>query len=320
MHDVQSVARPAEPGTLHRGMARASIRDCRIRRWLFRTWTVLSGTVNRCRAKPLSCLSRTRLWRWLAVQRYFSLLSARSGEAHAGLRQSTERLFLDVEGLSRCVRPEELHTVPRPDFWCFSMSLPRLFNTTFDTIPCDMPYLRPVPEEAERWAQWLPAGKPRVGFVWAVDPRACNPYLNAIDRRRSVSASTFLQLLRITGITFISFQKRRGKCCAIGRYSGRPAALRSVPDVTDFTDTAAIVTSLDLVMGVDTSVMHLAGAMNKPVWILSRFDGCWRWLRDRDDSPWYPSARVFRQRRSGDWDEVIEEVAQVLRDWAALHH
>jgi hypothetical protein len=94
-----------------------------------------------------------------------------------------------------------------------------------------------------------------------------------------------------------------------------PPALRPfdvMDEIEDFADTAALCTHLDLVITVDTSVAHLAGALGRPVWILSRYDGCWRWLLDREDSPWYPTARLFRQRSPGDWDEVIARVAKAL--------
>ena len=87
-------------------------------------------------------------------------------------------------------------------------------------------------------------------------------------------------------------------------------------ELDDFEDTAALIQALDLVITVDTSVAHLAGALGKPVWILSRFDGCWRWLEDRDDSPWYPSARLFHQKQEGDWDEVVARVAAELAEFA----
>ena len=88
-------------------------------------------------------------------------------------------------------------------------------------------------------------------------------------------------------------------------------------ELEDFSDTAALVAALDLVVSVDTSVAHLAGAMGKPVWILSRFDGCWRWLIDREDSPWYPTARIFHQPATGDWNSVIARVAAALTEWSS---
>jgi len=122
--------------------------------------------------------------------------------------------------------------------------------------------------------------------------------------------------LSIPGACFVSLQKG----AAAAQLDDLPPELRPLDlmdEVTDFTDTAALVANLDLVISVDTSVVHLAGAMGKPLWILSRFDGCWRWGIDREDSPWYPTARLFRQSTPGDWQTVIERVTASLRQWMA---
>src|SRR5262249_61131306 len=138
----------------------------------------------------------------------------------------------------------------------------------------------------------LPDGA-RVGRSWAGHPRPNPPSANEVDRRRSLDARAYLPLLRVPGITFVSLQKGKTTQPQIDTL---PAALRPfdpMHDVHDFADTAAIVDQLDLVITVDTSMAHLAGALNKPVWILSRYDGCLRWLLDRDDTPWDPRARRF---------------------------
>jgi len=175
-----------------------------------------------------------------------------------------------------------------------------------------VPYLHAAPAERARWAERLGdhAGK-RVGLVWAGAPRPELPWAHETDRRRSLPLSVLAPLGRVAGIRLISLQK------------GPPAAqLASAPPglviedymdaVEDFADTAALVANLDLVIAADTAVAHLAGALGVPVWLLSRFDGCWRWLLDRDDSPWYPGLRLFRQTRPGDWASVVAEVAAAL--------
>ena len=135
--------------------------------------------------------------------------------------------------------------------------------------------------------------------------------LIATGRERNMALSTLMPVLRTRGVTFFSLQL------------GEPAnQMKSVSegakivdltgDLRDFADTAALVSNLDLVIGVDTAVIHLAGALGKPVWLLSRFNGCWRWLENRDDSPWYPSLRVFRQSRPGDWKTPVAAVAKQL--------
>lgn len=125
-----------------------------------------------------------------------------------------------------------------------------------------------------------------------------------------------MPLLTIPGVQFVSLQKDQP---ARSQIAGLPPELRpddAMGNVRDLADTAAIIRQLDLVVSVDTSVVHLAGALGKPVWLLNRFDGCWRWLDDRNDSLWYPGVmRIFRQHRAGDWSSVIEDVARALAAW-----
>ena len=145
----------------------------------------------------------------------------------------------------------------------------------------------------------------RVGLVWAGGVGGNQPEQIALDQRRSVTFDQMTALAGIDGVRFFSLQK------------GEPAAQAAHPptgmtlhdftkDLTDFADTAALIDALDLIISVDTSVVHLAGALGKPVWLLNRFDTCWRWLLDRDDSPWYPSLRLYRQGVPGDWSPTIE--------------
>jgi hypothetical protein len=140
----------------------------------------------------------------------------------------------------------------------------------------------------------------------------------AIDARRSMNLSQFAPLAGIAGIQFVSLQKGEPAAQALHPPQGL-ALLDVAPELHGFEDTAALIANLDLVISVDTAVAHLAGAMAKPVWILSRFDGCWRWLNRREDTPWYPSARLFHQKARGSWDEVIVRLREALarRDFAA---
>jgi len=193
------------------------------------------------------------------------------------------------------------------------MCLPRLFGTTLETIPAETPYLFADRAKVELWAERL-AGEPaarKVGLVWAGNSREHNPGAQAVDRRRSVRLQKYAPLAATDGVRFFSLQK------------GEPAAQASDPpagmslidltaELADFSDTAALIANLDLVITVDTSVAHLAGALAKPVWILSRFDGCWRWLNGREDSPWYPTARLFRQADPGDWTSLFQKLAGQL--------
>lgn len=248
--------------------------------------------------------------------RYVPLLKAR-GVAHLGLAclPSAKRLFETIDGVDECIALDDMQPIRGYDYWCFTMSLPLLFGTTVETIPANVPYLHARREDSERWKTRLPHACFKVGLVWAGDPRPdhADSRVSAADRRRSMKASTYLPLLTLPGIAFVSLQKGATTQAQI---DDLPPALRPLDpmnDVRDFADTAAIIANLDLVISVDTSIAHLAGALGKPVWILSRFDGCWRWLRERDDTPWYPQARLFRQTRPGDWDGVIARVVQTLK-------
>ena len=201
------------------------------------------------------------------------------------------------------------------DLHCPLLSLPHVFGTRLESIPSSVPYLAADPSVVEAWRDRIPQNGKRVGIVWSGNPRTDQPLAAFVDRRRSLPLRQFAPFAAVPGIRWISLQK------------GPPASqLESAPrglqildlmdEVDDFADTAALLAHLDLVITVDTSVAHLAGALGKPVWMLSRYDACWRWLRDRSDSPWYPTMRIYRQPRLGDWDAVIDRVAADLRSWS----
>jgi len=195
-----------------------------------------------------------------------------------------------------------------PDFDCHCplLSLPLALKTTLATIPANVPYLSPAEDKVLIWRQALPStSRRRVGIAWAGNP------LFTGDQTRSVGLASFLPLLTTAGIDFVSLQKdlRDGDRALLARCPG----VTHVGDtIVDFADTAAIMASLDLVIATDSSVAHLAGALGKPVWILLQQVADWRWLLDREDSPWYPTARLFRQPELGDWDGVIRRVRQEL--------
>ncbi len=185
------------------------------------------------------------------------------------------------------------------------MSLPGLMPDQF--LPA--PFLTADAEAAAAWRQRLSALPGRkVGLVWAGDPRPFSKIAHLLDRRRSMRRDQLAPLAAVPGISLVSLQK--GPAAA-----QRGLALHDwTAELGDMADTAALVAALDLVISVDTAVAHLAGALGKPVWLLSRFDGCWRWLEGRDDSPWYPTLRLFRQPRHGDWAEVVRQVAKALAE------
>lgn len=205
---------------------------------------------------------------------------------------------------------------PAFDFHCPLMSLPLALGTPSDAIPASLPYITPDPEQVSAWGRRIgeDRGRLRVGLVWAGNPRLGIATSQAMDKRRSMPFARFEPLLDLCGIDFYSLQKGDA---AQAQLRGSPLAQRVI-DVTDqiedFADTAALVAHLDLVIAVDTSTAHLAGAMGKPVWLLNRYDTCWRWFLGRSDSPWYPKVmRIFRQPEAGNWHAVVDEVGDALR-------
>jgi hypothetical protein len=206
--------------------------------------------------------------------------------------------------------------LPPFDLHCPLMSLMAAFRTRLETIPAPIPYLRADRQAAEVWAQRLgPKVRRRVGLVWSGGHRPDQPELWALNARRNMPLVR-LAALKGVGADFYGLQKgepAEGELRAAEQagWDGPPIT-DLAPWIADFADTAAIIANLDLVLTVDTSTAHLAGAMGKPVWILNRFDACWRWMLDRSDSPWYPTARLFRQPAPGDWDSVMAEVRQAL--------
>jgi hypothetical protein len=188
------------------------------------------------------------------------------------------------------------------------MSLPHLFRTTLGTVPAPIPYLFADEVRAARWAQRMKRGALRVGLVWSGNMRNSQLRFQVIDRTRRLSLDAMQPWLDVEGIDFYSLQKGEP-----GKEARGKKIIDYMDEVGDFADTAAIIANLDLVISADTSVAHLAGAMGKPVWVLSRIDACWRWLRNRPDSPWYPTARVFGQMQRGSWQNVIDAVTGELR-------
>jgi hypothetical protein len=196
---------------------------------------------------------------------------------------------------------------PPPDALQFPLlSLPLLFHTTPASIPAGGPYLQADPV---LWAHWrqrvsqLPG--PRVGLVWAGNPRLGTASLASTDRRRSLPEGALSPLAGTPGVSFVSLQVGDAPPPGV-------TATDWTADLTDFAATAALIASLDLVIAVDTAAAHVAGALGKPVWLLNRFDTDWRWMDGTDDSIWYPTLRQFRQTRPGDWSGVIQRVARAL--------
>jgi tetratricopeptide (TPR) repeat protein len=195
--------------------------------------------------------------------------------------------------------------LPAFDAACPMMSLPLVFGTTLETIPARIPYLHADPAKVVQWQARLgERSRPRVGLAWS------GATIHRKDRDRSVPLDRLDGLVALPGIEWHSLQKevRPGDLDALNRSGIR----QHQQDLGDFSDTAALVACLDLVIGVDTSVVHLSGALGKPVWVLLPHAPDFRWLLERTDSPWYPTARLYRQPGFGDWGSVVGVVADDL--------
>lgn len=243
----------------------------------------------------------------LQFARYAESAAARGGKVIMETYPTLKRLFRTLPGNPLVVTNDE--RLPSFDVHLPLTSMPGIMGTNLTNIPVNMPYFRA--DEADIATHRLPIQRGlRVGLVWSGEPR------DAVANTRSMKLTQLVPLLTMNGVDFISLQKGT-PAAQIADLPSRLNLHDGMENVADFADTAALIAQLDLFISVDTSVAHLAGAMGKPVWILLRFDSDWRWLLDRDDSPWYPTARLFRQRTPGDWSEIVERVAIALRQFAS---
>ena len=247
--------------------------------------------------------------------RYAPLVARRGARVILAVQAPLARLAGGLAGIAAVIHDTD--EPPPYDLHCPLLSLPLAFGTTEETIPAAVPYLAADPDQTAGWRRRL-AGLPglRVGLVWAGDPRPDNPPAHSVDRRRSARLDDFAGLAAIPGISLVSLQMG-----SPARQLDHPppglALAEVMAGIGDFADTAALVAALDLVITVDTSMAHLAGALAKPVWVLSRHDGCWRWLLERPDSPWYPTLRLYRQPAPGDWRPALAALADDLATLAA---
>jgi len=237
----------------------------------------------------------------------FIPLAAKQGRVVVRAALPLLRLVLWMDGVAQAV-PRGA-PLPAFDVHCSANSLPRAFRAGTQPIPADIPYLRADPADVADWRARLAVLPGRkVGLVWAGNPE------QSVDPVRSMPLSSLAPLAGMAGMSFVSLQKG-------GRPDPRAGLLLQdwTDELLDFADTAALVENLDLVIAVDTAVAHLAGALGRPVWLLNRWDGDTApfWLRGREESPWYPTMRIFRQRRARDWDEVLLRVRAALADWLA---
>jgi hypothetical protein len=234
------------------------------------------------------------------------MLAARGARVILVVQDPLHRLMSTLSGASLCVPRSAMGTLPAFDLHCPISSLPLAFKTRLDTIPSG-PYLPSPPDSlVQAWENRLgPRTRLRVGLVWSGDPHHVN------DETRSIPLRALTGILDVDA-SFVSLQKApRPHDAAVLRE--RRDVVDLTADLTDFAETAALIACLDLVITVDTSVAHLAGALGRPTWILLPWTPDYRWLLDRADSPWYPSVRLFRQTETREFGSVLDRVRDELR-------
>jgi tetratricopeptide (TPR) repeat protein len=236
--------------------------------------------------------------------RYVPLVAARGGEVVLEVQPALHDLLARTDGAWRVIRRGE--ALPEFSWQCPLMSLPLALGTELETIPAGVPYIVPDAARVETWRGRLQGNTRRVGLAWAGNPT------HPRDRLRSIALEQLVPLWNVTGTTFYSLQFGSGA----EQMKQLPPGVQLVDlgdELKDFANVAAIVANLDLMISIDSAVAHLAGALGKPVWILLN-KGCdWRWFLEREDTPWYPTARLFRQSTSGQWQDVVKCIEIELR-------
>ena len=238
----------------------------------------------------------------IQFMRYLPLLAKRASQVILECHPALAPLVASMPGVITTI-PQGGPSASRPsyDVWVDQLSLPRLFGTTIESIPYPAGYLKPDPACAVAWDRHLPEGL-RVGLAWAGNPSHSN------DKRRSAPAAALAPIIAAGGRSIVTLQvgpraRDVAKLFGLTDHSGR---------LTDWSETAAVISGLDVVITVDTAVAHLAGALGIPAWVMLPFAPDWRWMLGREDSPWYAGMRLFRQEKPGDWAGVAQRVATAL--------
>ncbi len=247
--------------------------------------------------------------------RYVHQVAGLGAKVILEVQPALKSLLHGLDGSSAIIVQGEHHDFP-VDYQCALMSLPHLLGTTLENVPHSTPYIACDGNKVAFWRDTLASSALlKVGLVWSGGHRADRPELRAVHQRRNL-ALNLLTPLKGMRATFISLQKgdpaESELRDAIVRDWDGPLLLNYADELHDFSDTAALMQNLDLIISVDTSTAHLAGALGKPVWLLNRYDTCWRWMLDRSDSPWYPSMTIYRQEKPGDWAGVMQRAAHDL--------
>jgi tetratricopeptide (TPR) repeat protein len=235
--------------------------------------------------------------------RYAPLLAARGATVVLEAQPQLARLLSTMPGVAAVVARGA--PLPRFDYHCPLLSLPFACATELETIPADVPYIAPADDDMALWSKRLPERRPRVGLAWSGERSHDN------DLNRSLRFKTLLPLLDLTNVAFVSLQHdvREEDASLLNE---RPDVLQVGQKFQNFSDTSAVLAHMDAVISADTAIAHLAGAMGKPLCLLLPFAADFRWLRERQDSPWYPTAKLYRQPEFGNWDSVVDTLRQDL--------
>lgn len=269
--------------------------------------------------KTILLVSEQGLGDILQFIRYAPLLTQLGARVKLTCPIGLVRLLALVEDITEVV-PVKDTVVCDCDYFVPIMSLPYLFGTTMATIPSEVPYIKlnahnqtHLPGEEETQNEEF-----KVGIVWGSGKYTTDENFLRAYKEKSAPLEMFMQFLEIPTVKLYSLQVSHD-APEIQKYLDNPRVVDLSPQIKDFYDTAKLIQELDLVISVDTAVAHLAGAMAQAVWVLLPFSADWRWMLARNDSPWYPTMRLFRQGKRGDWDGVFAEVQEALRFWAGLH-
>ncbi|WP_406868207.1 tetratricopeptide repeat protein [Paraburkholderia fungorum] len=244
--------------------------------------------------------------------RYAKTVSKLGAKVVLEVPRELMRLMSTLDGVNQLI--EAGHALPPFDCHCPLLSLPLACKTDLASIPSKTPYLFADPQASREWHERIAAPAQKclnVGLVWAGGNRPHVAELRKNDARRSITFERLAPILDVPNVRFFSLQKGPA-ARQLQHDDSHLDVIDYTEELDDFADTAALVANLDLVISVDTSTAHLAGALDKPVWILNRFDTCWRWMLERTDTPWYAQAKLFRQPALGDWDSVIRNVRDAL--------
>ena len=241
--------------------------------------------------------------------RYAPLVARQGARVTLAVQPTVVSLLAQLPDVERVMSVAD--PLPAYDLQATLPDLPGRFGTSLATIPDPRGYLRPDPARAARWHTRL-AAEPRrkVGLIWAGNPR------HREDRFRSIALKTLEPLLRRDDVAWFSLQIGE-RAAELASFSPPLEITDLAPELADFSDTAAALAALDLLLTVDTAPAHLVGALGRPAWLLVARQADWRWMRERDDTPWYASLRLFRQARQGDWSPVVARVQAELDRWAA---